>query len=116
MAGFADNTVRLFDVPTGRELDRAAGHTAAVIAVAVSADGTLAASGSDDKTARVWLLPRRIVDGRARNGPRRVSPDGPTGAARDAGAARLRIVPSGQAGPGPHLPLDGGQRRPSRSK
>lgn len=52
-----DNTVRLWDVETGRELARCEGHTANVHCIAVSPDGRHALSGSADKTIRLWTLP-----------------------------------------------------------
>jgi WD40 repeat protein len=53
-----DCTVRLWDVETGHELCKFEGHTGQVHAVAFSADGRYAVSGSGDKTVRVWRLPR----------------------------------------------------------
>jgi WD40 repeat protein len=44
----------LWDVDTGACLHTFAGHEQAVRAVAVSSDGKLIASASDDRTARVW--------------------------------------------------------------
>ena len=46
--------VRLWDVTTGRVLERFPGHTAPVGAVALAADGGTLLSGSADKTARAW--------------------------------------------------------------
>ena len=42
--------------PAGRELATLRGHTGAVMGVAVSPDGTLVATGSQDGTAKVWDL------------------------------------------------------------
>src|ERR1041384_4651134 len=52
-SGSADNTVRLWDAETGRELRRLAGHTAYVRAVAFSPDGRTLASGSNDGSVRL---------------------------------------------------------------
>jgi RNA polymerase sigma factor (sigma-70 family) len=49
-----DETVRLWDVATGKELRRFEGHTARVYSVAFAPDGRRALSGSQDGTARVW--------------------------------------------------------------
>lgn len=62
----AQATIRLFDVPSGKELLRLRGHEAAVSSLAFSPDGTKLASGQWDSTALVWdisavrrKLPRR---------------------------------------------------------
>ena len=49
-----DNTARLWDVQTGKELRRFIGHTAPVENVAFSPDGKHVLTGSDDGTARLW--------------------------------------------------------------
>jgi len=49
-----DNTLKLWDLASGRELRSFAGHTDYVHSVAFSPDGTLALSGSSDKTLKLW--------------------------------------------------------------
>jgi WD40 repeat protein len=51
-----DHGVRAFDVATGNELIGPQGHRGAVTHLAYSNDGTWLASGSTDRTLRVWNL------------------------------------------------------------
>jgi WD40 repeat protein len=51
--------VRVWDVLAGKELEPFKGHQGDVKALAMSADGKLAASGSDDTTILLWDLTRR---------------------------------------------------------
>jgi WD40 repeat protein/DNA-binding SARP family transcriptional activator len=69
------------DVDRGRMVNRLLGHRGEVLPPAISADGRLLVTGSDDKTVRLWSLP----DARALGVPLRfgrtvrdvqVSPDG----------------------------------------
>jgi hypothetical protein len=53
-SGSLDDTIRLWNVSTGRLLRILNGHTKTVNSVAFSPDGKLLASGSDDTTAKVW--------------------------------------------------------------
>jgi GTPase SAR1 family protein len=53
--------VRLWEVATGRALAVFEGHTAAVLCVALSADGSHALSGANDGTVRLW----EVATGRA---------------------------------------------------
>jgi WD40 repeat protein len=56
LSGSDDHTLRCW-LGTGTELCLLKGHTDRVSCVALSDDGSLAASASDDRTLRVWRLP-----------------------------------------------------------
>ena len=56
--GYHDNTVRVWDAATGKELRHYEGHTATVAGVAFFPDGKRIVSASGDGTARVWRAPR----------------------------------------------------------
>jgi WD40 repeat protein len=49
-----DNTVRIWDEETGKEIRRSEGHTGNVYSVAISPDGQTIVSGSSDHTIRIW--------------------------------------------------------------
>jgi len=53
----ASHTLRLRDPLTFKELARLDGHTRSIWGLAISGDGKLGLSCSDDGTARVWRLP-----------------------------------------------------------
>ena len=55
-AGF-DNTVRLWDAATRKEIRLYEGHTKIVMAVAISPDGKQILSGGNDNTAKLWDYP-----------------------------------------------------------
>ena len=56
LSGGQDNTVRLWDLETGRCLRVLEGHRDTVYSVAWSSDGRYALSGSADDTVRLWDL------------------------------------------------------------
>lgn len=56
ISGGWDNTIRLWEAETGKEIRRLVGHDAEVSSVALSNDGKTLLSGSEDKTVRVWEL------------------------------------------------------------
>ena len=64
-SGSDDDTVRLWDVATGRQIGGPlTGHTGPVWSVAFSPDGKTLASGSDDDTVRLWdVATRRPIGG-----------------------------------------------------
>src|SRR3954466_11748992 len=57
VTGGFDNTVRLWDAATRKEIKRFDGHTGLVLAVAPAPDGKRLLSGSLDKTAKIWQVP-----------------------------------------------------------
>jgi WD40 repeat protein len=69
LTGSQDDTVKLWDAQTGKEILSLAGHTQEVTSVAFSPDGRLALSSSRDGTAIVWLT----VDWRTETGIRTAS-------------------------------------------
>jgi WD40 repeat protein len=56
VSGSLDNTVRVWNLATGRLERTLDGHADSVCAVAVTPDGTRIVSGSWDNTVRVWNL------------------------------------------------------------
>ena len=52
-----DNTVRLWDTATRKEIKKFEGHTKLVLAVAIAPDGKHVLSGSQDNTAKIWDYP-----------------------------------------------------------
>ena len=53
-SGSGDNSIKLWDVATGKNTNTFKGHTRAVISIALSPDGKTLASGSGDKTIKLW--------------------------------------------------------------
>jgi len=97
--GSYDNTVRLWEVPGGREAAVLRGHERDVSALAFSPDGTLLATGSDDNTVRLWEVSGGREAGVLRGHKKWVSalafsPDGTLLATGSAdGTVRLWAVP-----------------------
>ncbi|MEG4099514.1 WD40 repeat domain-containing protein, partial [Microcoleus sp. Pol17C6] len=56
ISGASDNTIKVWDLTTGKEEFTLKGHNHWVNAVAVTADGKMAISGSWDNTIKVWDL------------------------------------------------------------
>ena len=54
LAPCVDNTVRLWDIESGREIRRFEGHSDYVGSVQISADGRIVLTGSSDNTVRLW--------------------------------------------------------------
>ena len=66
LSGSDDNTVRLWEVESGRCLRVLEGHSGSVWSVAWSPDGGHALSGSDDNTVRLWDVETGQLPARAR--------------------------------------------------
>ena len=56
ISGSHDNTVRVWDLKTGRCIHTFEGHDDTIFSVAVTPDGRFAVSGSADHTLRLWEL------------------------------------------------------------
>ena len=54
VSGSWDQTVRVWERDTGKEVQKLTGHQILVWSVAVTPDGRYIVSGSDDMTVRVW--------------------------------------------------------------
>ncbi|MGF2036696.1 MAG: hypothetical protein RMZ43_015510 [Nostoc sp. CmiVER01] len=55
-SGSGDNTIKLWNLETGKEIRTLTGHHYTVRSVSFSPDGKTLASGSDDKTIKLWNL------------------------------------------------------------
>ncbi|KAK4139671.1 uncharacterized protein C8A04DRAFT_40548 [Dichotomopilus funicola] len=54
VSGSCDETVRIWDTKSGKEIQKFEGHSESVYSVAFSLDGNRIISGSADKTIRIW--------------------------------------------------------------
>jgi len=54
LSGSTDNTLKLWNVNTGREIRTFRGHSGSVNSVSFSPDGNFVLSGSTDKTLKLW--------------------------------------------------------------
>ncbi|WP_334311588.1 hypothetical protein [Microcystis aeruginosa] len=55
-SGSQDNTIKIWEVATGKELRTLTGHFEAVFSVVYSPDGRYLASGSGDNTIKIWRV------------------------------------------------------------
>jgi WD domain, G-beta repeat len=56
VSGSFDNTIKIWQLSTGRELHTLTGHSMSVNSVPISPDGQTLVSSSDDKTIKIWQL------------------------------------------------------------
>ncbi len=57
VSGSGDNTIKLWEISSAREISVHAAHANSVLSVAFSPDGRTLASGSGDKTIKLWEMP-----------------------------------------------------------
>ena len=56
VSGSGDNTLKVWDLQTGKKISTLTGHNSYVFAVAIAPDGKTAVSGSNDNTLKLWDL------------------------------------------------------------
>jgi WD40 repeat protein len=59
LAGSSDNTIKVWNLATGELIRTLSGHSDSVLSVAISPDGRTLASGSGDKTIKIWRVSGR---------------------------------------------------------
>ncbi|HET7852867.1 MAG TPA: WD40 repeat domain-containing protein [Candidatus Methylomirabilis sp.] len=72
LASTYQNTIRLWDVASGRRVAVLRGHSRGVSSIAVSSDGTRLVSGGLDGTVLIWTLPEGVQTHALRAHPRSV--------------------------------------------
>jgi WD40 repeat protein/predicted Ser/Thr protein kinase len=80
-AGFTETTIKLWEVPSFRQLGELAGHERWIVGLQFSPDGQTLASGSADQTVRLWEVATRNSKWVSRRLPQEVwrvcfAPDG----------------------------------------
>ena len=56
VSGSGDNTIKIWQLSTGRELRTLTGHSSYVLSLAISPDGQTLVSGSNDNKIKIWQL------------------------------------------------------------
>ena len=56
ISGSRDHTLKIWELPSGREVGSLPGHDGPVTAVSMTPDGSCAVSGAEDGLLRVWDL------------------------------------------------------------
>ena len=97
-----DNTVRIWDAASRKEIRKLEGHTKLVLSVAISPDGKQILSGSQDNTAKIWdwpiVAPSKTLAGHpGAIQALAVKPDGKLAAAASGKSIKIWDLATGQA-------------------
>ncbi|HEX4610177.1 MAG TPA: sigma-70 family RNA polymerase sigma factor [Urbifossiella sp.] len=68
--GYGPQSVRFWDVATGRELARLGGHAVNATSLAITPDGTRVLTGLDDGSTLIWAVPPAAAPPRPAHDPR----------------------------------------------